>query len=91
MPFRLKNTGTTYQCCMKRCLHKQIGKNAKPYIDDIIIKSSKVGDLIQDLSETFNNLQKFKIKLNLESVPSGYHPANCSAISYRLTKLKPIQ
>ena len=49
---------------MKRCLHEQISRNTEAYIDDIIVKSSKVGNLIQDLSETFNNLQKFKIKLN---------------------------
>ena len=75
MPFGLKNAGATYQCCMKRCLHEQIDRNAEAYVDDIIIKSSKAGNLIQDLSKTFNNLQMFKIKLNLEKctfgVPSG--------------------
>ena len=56
MPFRLKNIGATYQRCMKRCLHEQIGRNTEAYIDDIIVKSSKVGNLIQDILETFNNL-----------------------------------
>ena len=56
---------------MKRCLHEQISRNTEAYIDDIIVKSSKVGNLIQDLSETFNNLKKFKIKLNLEKCTFG--------------------
>jgi hypothetical protein len=64
MPFGLKNAGATYQRCMERCLHGQIGRNAEAYVDDIIVKSSKARNLIQDLSEAFNNLQKFKIKLN---------------------------
>jgi hypothetical protein len=75
MPFRLKNAGATYQHCMKRCLHERIGRNPKAYVGDIIVKSSKARNLVQDLSETFENLRKFKIKLNSEKctfgVPSG--------------------
>ena len=75
MSFRLKNMGATYQCCMKRWLHEQITRNIKDCIDDITVKLSKARNLIQDLSKTFNNLRKFKIKLNLEKctfgVPSG--------------------
>jgi hypothetical protein len=56
MPFGLKNAGATYQRCMKHCLHEQISRNAKSYIDDIVVKSSKARNLIQDLSETFENL-----------------------------------
>jgi hypothetical protein len=56
MPCRLKNMGATYQPYMKHYLHEQIDRNAKAYIDDIIVKSSKAGNLIQDFSETFNNL-----------------------------------
>jgi hypothetical protein len=36
MPFGLKNVGATYQRGMKRCLHEQIGRNAKAYINDIM-------------------------------------------------------
>ena len=45
---------------------EQKGKNLVAYINDIIVSSSKARNLIQDLSKTFNNLQKFRIKLNLE-------------------------
>jgi hypothetical protein len=71
MPFGLKNAGATYQHCMKCCLHEQISRNAKAYVDDIVVKSSKARNLIQDLLKTFESLQKFKIKLNLEKCTFG--------------------
>jgi hypothetical protein len=56
---------------MKRCLHAQIGRNTKAYDDDIVVKSSKAGNLIQDLTKAFNKLRKFKIKLNPEKCTFG--------------------
>jgi hypothetical protein len=56
MPFGLKNTGATYQRCMQACLKQQIGRNAEVYIDDIVIKSAKADSLLDDLWETFANL-----------------------------------
>ena len=45
------------------------------YVDDIIIKSRVKEDLLSDLSETFENLRRFRWKLNPEKcvfgVPSG--------------------
>ena len=37
-------------------------------MDDVVIKSQKDDSLIADLTETFNNLRKWKMKLN---------PGNC--------------
>jgi hypothetical protein len=65
MPFRLKNAGATYQRCMQSCLGDQIGRNIEAYIDDIVVKTQNDGDLISDLEETFSNLRRFRIKLNL--------------------------
>jgi hypothetical protein len=45
-------------------LEGQIGRNVEAYIDDIVVKSEKHGDLLDDLKETFNNLRKFKMMLN---------------------------
>jgi hypothetical protein len=39
MTFRLKNVGATYQRGIQRCLHSQLGRNAKAYIDDVVIKT----------------------------------------------------
>jgi hypothetical protein len=53
MPFGLKNTGNTYQQCMQACLKEQIGHNIEVYVDNIVIKSTKADNLLDDLRETF--------------------------------------
>jgi hypothetical protein len=45
-------------------LEGQIGWNVEAYIDDIVVKSEKHGDLLDDLKETFDNPRKFKMMLN---------------------------
>jgi hypothetical protein len=45
-------------------LENQIGRNVKTYIDDIVVKSTKHGDLFDDLKDTFDNLRKYKMMLN---------------------------
>jgi hypothetical protein len=64
MAFRLKNQGGTYQKCIHIVLEAQIGRNIEDYIDDIVVKSKKQGDLLDDLKETFDNLRKYKMMLN---------------------------
>ncbi|KAK1697025.1 hypothetical protein QYE76_013722 [Lolium multiflorum] len=64
MPFGLKNAGATYQRMMQKCLATQIGKNVQVYIGDVFITTKKGSTLIDDLRETFNNLDKFCLKLN---------------------------
>jgi hypothetical protein len=64
MAFRLKNGGATYQKCIHIIFEPQIGRNVKSYIDDVVVKSKKRGDLLDDLKETFDNLRKYKMMLN---------------------------
>jgi hypothetical protein len=64
MPFGLKNAGATYQRMMQNCLRSQIGRNIQVYIDDVVITTRKEESLIKDLVETFDNLNKYKLKLN---------------------------
>jgi hypothetical protein len=45
-------------------LENQIGRNIKAYIDDIVLKLKRHGDLLDDLKETFDNLCKYKMMLN---------------------------
>jgi hypothetical protein len=47
-------------------MEAQIGRNVKAYIDDIVMKSKKQEDLLDDLKETFDNLHKYKMMLNLK-------------------------
>jgi hypothetical protein len=60
---------------MQKCLATQIGKNVQVYIDDVVITMSKEQSLIDDLRETFDNLDKFCLKLNPNKcsfvVPAG--------------------
>jgi hypothetical protein len=64
MPFSLKNAGATYQRMMQNCLESQIGCNIQVYIDDVVITTRKEESLISDLAETFDNLNRYKLKLN---------------------------
>jgi hypothetical protein len=64
MPFGLKNAGATYQRMMQNCLGSQIGRNIQVYIDDVVITTRQEESLISDLQETFDNLNRYKLKLN---------------------------
>jgi hypothetical protein len=64
MAFRLKNRGATYQKYVHIVLKNQIGRNVEDYIDDIVVKSKKCGDLLDDIKEIFNNFHKYKMMFN---------------------------
>jgi hypothetical protein len=64
MAFGLKKGGATYHKCVHTVLESQIRRNVKAYIDDIVVKSQKRGDLLSDVEETFGNLRKFRMMLN---------------------------
>jgi hypothetical protein len=64
MAFGLKNRGATYQKGIQIILKTQIGRNVEAYIDDVVVKSKKRRDLLDDVKQTFNNLRKYKIMLN---------------------------
>ena len=64
MPFELKNAGTTYQRLMYRMFASQIGKNVQVYVDDMLVKSQREEDHLEDLRETFNTLRSYNMKLN---------------------------
>jgi hypothetical protein len=81
MPFGLKNAGATYQQCMQACLKEQIGRNIKVFVDNIVIKSVKADSLLDDLRETFTNLDRYSVKLNPKNAPSEYLQASFWATS----------
>jgi hypothetical protein len=49
---------------MQNCLGSQIGRNIQVYIDDVVITTRKEESLISNLAETFDNLNRYKLKLN---------------------------
>jgi hypothetical protein len=71
MPFGLKNEGATFQRCMRRVFGELIGCIIEEYIDDIVVKSKKTGDLVPDLTEVFAKLRQHGVKLNLEKCVFG--------------------
>ena len=64
MPFGLKNAGTTYQRLMNKMFVNQIGRNVQVYVDDMLVKSQREEDHLEDLRETFNTLRSYNMKLN---------------------------
>jgi hypothetical protein len=54
--FDLKNEGATYQKGIQIILKTQIKRNVEAYINDVVVKSKKCGDLLDKLKETFDNL-----------------------------------
>ena len=64
MPFGLKNVGATYQRLVNQMFKKQIGRNVEVYLDDMLAKSRKEEDHLDNLRETFNTLRQYNMKLN---------------------------
>ena len=69
MPFGLKNAGATYQRLVNRMFQKQIGATMEVYIDDMLVKSTTSDLHIAHLSEVFQILRNYNMKLN---------PAKCA-------------
>ena len=45
-------------------LTHQIGRNVQVYVDDMLVKSLRENDHLDDLQETFNTLRSYNMKLN---------------------------
>ena len=69
MPFGLKNARATYQRLVNRMFQKQIGATMEVYIDDMLVKSTTASLHIAHLSEAFQILRNYNMKLN---------PAKCA-------------
>ena len=64
MLFGLKNTGAMYQRLINIMFANQIGRNVQVYVDDILVKSRREEDHLEDLRETFNTLRSYNMKFN---------------------------
>jgi hypothetical protein len=49
MPFGLKNAGATYQRLVNKMFQRQVGRNVKVYVDDMLVKSIQASEHIVDL------------------------------------------
>jgi hypothetical protein len=48
-----------------------IGRIIEAYVNSIVVKSKKIGDLVPDLTEVFAKLQQHEVKLNPEKCVFG--------------------
>ena len=64
MQFGLKNAGAMYQRLMNKMFAYQIGRNVQVYVGDMLVKSIREDDHLDDLKETFNTLRSYNMKLN---------------------------
>jgi hypothetical protein len=71
MPFGLRNAGATYQRCMQHVFGDHIGRTVEAYIDDIVVKTRKADDLVNDLRVAFDCLRASGVKLNPEKCVFG--------------------
>ena len=71
MLFRLKNAGATYQRLMNKMFAHQIRRNVQVYVGDMLVKSLHENNHLEDLRETFDTLQSYNMKLNLNKCAFG--------------------
>jgi hypothetical protein len=71
MPFGLRNAGATYQRCMQHVFGDHIGRTIEAYVDDIVVKTRKADDLVNDLNIAFGCLRGNGVKLNPEKCVFG--------------------
>ena len=64
LPFGLKDVGATYQRLMNKMFTHQIGRNIQVYVDDMLVKSIREDDHLDDLKENFDTLHSYNMKLN---------------------------
>ena len=64
LPFGLKDVGATYQRLMNKMFAHQIGRNIQVYVDDMLVKSIREDDHLDDLKENFDTLHSYNMKLN---------------------------
>nr|GEV56805.1 retrotransposon protein, putative, Ty3-gypsy subclass [Tanacetum cinerariifolium] len=58
------SAGATYPRLVEKAFHKEIGRNLKVYVDDLVIKNYTKDDIRRDIEETFKTLRKINMKLN---------------------------
>jgi ribonuclease HI len=71
MSFGLRNAGATYQRCMQHVFGDHIGRTVEAYVGDIVVKTRKTDDLVDDLRIVFGCLRANGVKLNPEKCVFG--------------------
>ena len=56
---------------MNKMFAQQIERNVQVYVDNMLVKSQKEEDHLEDLRETFNTFRSYNMKLNLGKCAFG--------------------
>ena len=64
MSFGLKNASATYQRLMNKMFAHQVERNVQIYVDEMLVKSQREDNHLDDLWETFNTLRSYNMKIN---------------------------
>ncbi|GAA0158161.1 hypothetical protein LIER_15258 [Lithospermum erythrorhizon] len=65
MSFDLKNAGATYQRMVNVIFSNQIGRNMNIYVDDMLVKSKKSAEHLENLEETLHRFISRSVDQNL--------------------------
>jgi hypothetical protein len=71
MLFGLRNAGATYQRYMQHVFGNHIRRTVEANVDDIVVKTRKANDLVDDLRIAFDCLRANGVKLNPEKCVFG--------------------
>jgi hypothetical protein len=69
--FGLRNAGATYQRCKQHVFGDHIGRTVEAYVDDIVVKTRKADDLVNNLRIAFDCLRANGVKQNPEKCVFG--------------------
>nr|GEZ28815.1 reverse transcriptase domain-containing protein [Tanacetum cinerariifolium] len=61
----------TYQRLVDKAFHKQIGRNLKLYVDELVMKSRTEEEITRDIEEMFKTLREINMKLNPKKCTFG--------------------
>lgn len=64
MPFGLKNAGATYQRTMTNIFNDILHNTIECYVDDLVVKTKKRENHLNDLRKVFDRLRKYQLKMN---------------------------
>ena len=64
MPFRLKNTGATYQRTMTLIFGDMLHKQVEDYVDDLVVKAKNPVEYLMHLRHVFERCREHNLRMN---------------------------
>lgn len=93
MPFGFKNACAMYQGLVNKMFANQIRNSMEMYVNDMLVMSRKARRHVEDLSEMFQVLRQYGMKLNKEKCLSGISSGKflCYIVSARGIEANPAK